>query len=137
MGTHGLQGAVTPFPGRERHVAWTFRLGHPSALPWGCQQTAKQADPSGLITRDVLMTVNRAIWRDQLTASERSVLGRADDGVVGSRPDVLVIGGGILGVSIASACAAAGLGKVLLIETGRLGAGATGGATGLLIPEPH
>jgi len=83
------------------------------------------------------MTVNRAIWRDQLTASERSVLGRADDGVVGSRPDVLVIGGGILGVSIASACAAAGLGKVLLIETGRLGAGATGGATGLLIPEPH
>jgi glycine/D-amino acid oxidase-like deaminating enzyme len=26
---------------------------------------------------------------------------------------------------------------VLLVETGRLGAGATGGATGLLIPEPH
>ena len=27
--------------------------------------------------------------------------------------------------------------RCLLIETGRLGAGATGGATGLLIPEPH
>jgi glycine/D-amino acid oxidase-like deaminating enzyme len=84
-----------------------------------------------------LMTVNGAIWRDQLTAGERSVLGRADDGVRHARPDVLVIGGGILGVNIASACAEAGLGDVLLIETGRLGAGATGGATGLLIPEPH
>ncbi|HTA07749.1 MAG TPA: FAD-binding oxidoreductase [Streptosporangiaceae bacterium] len=83
------------------------------------------------------MTVNGAIWRDQLTAAERSVLGRADDGVRHARPDVLVIGGGILGVNIAAACAEADLGDVLLIETGRLGAGATGGATGLLIPEPH
>jgi len=81
--------------------------------------------------------VNSAIWRDQLTADERSVLGRADDGVAGARPDVLVIGGGILGVTTAAACAEADLGSVLLIETGRLGAGATGGATGLLIPEPH
>jgi len=82
------------------------------------------------------MTVTGAIWRDQLTAAERAVLGRAD-GVADSRPDVLVIGGGILGVSIAAACVEADLGSVLLIETGRLGAGATGGATGLLIPEPH
>ena len=83
------------------------------------------------------MTVNGAIWRDQLTPQERAVLGRADEGVAGATPDVLVIGGGILGVSTAAACAEAGLGDVLLIETGRLGAGATGGATGLLIPEPH
>ncbi len=83
------------------------------------------------------MTVNGAIWRDQLNPEERSVLGRADAGVQGATPDVLVVGGGILGVSTAAACAEAGLGSVLLIETGRLGAGATGGATGLLIPEPH
>src|SRR5258708_21988911 len=83
------------------------------------------------------MPGNGAIGRDQPTAEERSVLGRADDGVAGARPDVLVIGGGILGVTTAAACAEAGLGSVLLIETGRLGAGATGGATGLLIPEPH
>jgi glycine/D-amino acid oxidase-like deaminating enzyme len=83
------------------------------------------------------MTVNGAVWRDQLTAPERALLGRADQDVIGSRPDVLVVGGGILGVSTAAACVAAGLGSVLLIETGRLGAGATGGATGLLIPEPH
>lgn len=83
------------------------------------------------------MTVNGAVWRDQLTAHERELLGRADHDVLGSRPDVLVVGGGILGVSTAAACTEAGLGSVLLIETGRLGAGATGGATGLLIPEPH
>jgi glycine oxidase len=83
------------------------------------------------------MTVTGAIWRDQLTADERAVLGRADDSVAGSTPDVLVVGGGIVGVATAFACADAGLGTVLLIETGRLGAGATGGAAGLLIPEPH
>jgi glycine oxidase len=83
------------------------------------------------------MTVTGAIWRDQLTADERAVLGRADSSVAGARPDVLVVGGGIVGVTTAFACADAGLGTVLLIETGRLGAGATGGAAGLLIPEPH
>jgi glycine oxidase len=83
------------------------------------------------------MTVTGAIWRDQLSASERAVLGRVDADVSGARPDVLVIGGGIVGVSTAFACADSGLGEVLLIETGRLGTGATGGATGLLIPEPH
>jgi len=83
------------------------------------------------------MTVTGAVWRDQLTADERATLGRADNVAAGARPDVLVVGGGILGVSTAFACANAGFGDVLLIETGRLGAGATGGATGLLIPEPH
>jgi glycine oxidase len=83
------------------------------------------------------MTVTGAIWRDQLTADERAVLGRAADSVAGATPDVLVVGGGIVGVTTAYACAAGGLGNVLLIETGRLGAGATGGAAGLLVPEPH
>ncbi len=83
------------------------------------------------------MTVTGPFWRDQLTADERATLGRRDPDVAGARPDVLVVGGGILGVSTAAACVEADLGNVLLIETGRLGAGATGGATGLLIPEPH
>jgi glycine oxidase len=83
------------------------------------------------------MTVQSAIWRDQLTAAERAALGRDDGAVDGARPDVLVIGGGIMGVTIAAACREIGISSVLLIETGRLGAGATGGATGLLIPEPH
>jgi len=78
-----------------------------------------------------------AIWRAQLTPEERAVLGRADGAVPGARPDVLVVGGGIMGVAVAAACVAAGIGSVLLVETGRLGTGATGGATGLLIPDPH
>lgn len=83
------------------------------------------------------MTVTRAIWRDQLTAEQLGMLGR-DAGVIADpRPDVLVIGGGILGIATAAAVQDARLGTVQLIEAGRLGAGATGGATGLLIPEPH
>jgi glycine oxidase len=82
------------------------------------------------------MTSHGAVWRAQLTPAERAALGRADAEVAGARPDVLVVGGGIMGVAAAAACVAGGA-SVLLIETGRLGAGATGGATGLLIPEPH
>src|SRR5260370_40305903 len=82
------------------------------------------------------MTVERAIWRDQLTAAERAALGRGHGAIPDPRPDILVVGGGIMGVATAAACCEAGLGSVLLIETGRLGTGATGGAPGLLIPEP-
>jgi glycine oxidase len=84
-----------------------------------------------------VMTVDGAVWRDQLTAAERAALGRGHGSIPDPRPDILVIGGGIMGVTTAAACAEAGLGSVLLIETGRLGTGATGGASGLLIPEPH
>jgi glycine oxidase len=83
------------------------------------------------------MTVTGAIWREQLTANQRAVLGRDVGTIANTRPDVLVVGGGILGIAIASSVQDAGLGSVQLIEAGRLGAGATGGATGLLIPEPH
>jgi glycine oxidase len=83
------------------------------------------------------MTVTGAIWRDQLTAEQRAMLGRGAGTIEQPRPDVLVVGGGILGVAIAAAISDAGLGVVQLIEAGRLGTGATGGATGLLIPEPH
>lgn len=83
------------------------------------------------------MTVTAAIWREQLTAEQRAMLGRDAGTIANPRPDVLVIGGGILGVAIAASVHDAGLGSVQLIDAGRLGAGATGGATGLLIPEPH
>ena len=48
-----------------------------------------------------------------------------------------MVGGGIAGVATAIACHELDLGSVLLIEAGRLGSGATGGAAGLLTPEPH
>jgi glycine oxidase len=83
------------------------------------------------------MTVDGAIWRYQLTPAERAALGRGEGTIPDRFPDILVVGGGIMGVTTALACHEAGLGSVLLIETGRLGAGATGGAGGLLVPEPH
>jgi glycine oxidase len=83
------------------------------------------------------MTVDGAVWRYQLTVAERTALGRGDGSIPDPCPDLLVVGGGIMGVTTALACLEAGIGSVLLIETGRLGAGATGGAAGLLVPEPH
>src|SRR5207248_2921551 len=52
-------------------------------------------------------------------------------------PDVLVVGGGMVGVATAVACRRAGLGTVALVERSTLGAGATAGAGGLLVPEAH
>jgi glycine/D-amino acid oxidase-like deaminating enzyme len=83
------------------------------------------------------MAVDSAIWRDQLTATERAELARSGGVLPDPRPDVLIVGGGIAGVATAVSCHEAGLGSVLLIEAGHLGSGATGGAAGLLTPEIH
>ena len=83
----------------------------------------------------VVMTISSAIWRDQLAPGERAALGRGAGFIPDTRPDVLIVGGGIVGAATAMACRAAGLGSVLLIEAGQLGSGATGGAAGLLTPE--
>jgi glycine oxidase len=83
------------------------------------------------------MIADTAVWRDELTAAERAQLGRGPGVITEPRPDILVVGGGIAGVATAAACHEAGLGSVLLIEAGRLGSGATGGAAGLLTPEIH
>ncbi len=75
-------------------------------------------------------------WPEQLDDDETRALERADD-VDGPLPDVLVVGGGIMGVSIATALRAGGAGSVLLLDAGRIGSGSSGGAAGLLTPEPH
>ncbi len=68
---------------------------------------------------------------------ERAALDPGPPARLDRRPDLLVVGGGVLGVATAVACSEAGLGSVVLIEADHLGAGATGGAAGLLIPEAH
>jgi glycine/D-amino acid oxidase-like deaminating enzyme len=83
------------------------------------------------------MVQETAVWRDRLNAQDRAQLGRGAGTIELQHPDILVVGGGIVGVATAAACHAAGLGSVLLIEAGRLGSGATGGAAGLLTPEIH
>lgn len=90
-----------------------------------------------VVIRMIVMVSGRTIWTDQLEPWELSVLDPGMPETLARRPDVLVVGGGILGVATAVACRDAGVGSVLLIEACRLGSGATGGAAGLLVPEAH
>jgi glycine oxidase len=83
------------------------------------------------------MVRGATIWTDQLEPAELSALDPGVPEPLERRPDVLVVGGGILGVSAAAACCDAGAESVLLIDARRLGSGATGGAAGLLVPEAH
>jgi glycine oxidase len=77
------------------------------------------------------------IWRE--TAGE-AVLAALESGVppdLDRRPDVLVVGGGVVGLVTAALCRRAGLGRVTLIERDRLASGASGGAAAMLTPEAH
>jgi glycine oxidase len=86
------------------------------------------------------VVAEHAIWLDLLSETERQQLAPGAAREVNRRPDVLVVGGGIIGLATAAACVRAGLRaeSVVVIErAGRLGLGATGGAAGLLMPESH
>ena len=76
-----------------------------------------------------------SVWWDLLSASGRGLLHRRDD--LPSTADVVVVGGGMLGVAIAWFARQANLGRVVLVEAEFLGAGASGGAAGLLVPDAH
>jgi glycine oxidase len=81
--------------------------------------------------------VAEAVWRDTAGAG---VLAALEPGVppdLDRRPDVLVVGGGVIGLATAALCSRAGLGRVVLIERERLAAGASGSAAALLTPEAH
>lgn len=75
-------------------------------------------------------------WASDLDDRDRLVL-EAGRGPIDLTPDVLIVGGGVMGVAAALACERAGLGSVQLIEASGLGGGASGGSAGLLQPEPH
>jgi glycine oxidase len=78
-----------------------------------------------------------AVWRD--TAGD-AVLAALEPGVppdLDRRPDVLVVGGGIVGLTTAALCSRAGLGRVTLVERDGLASGASGGAAAMLTPGAH
>ena len=55
-------------------------------------------------------------WSGELGEDDRARLCPGFGQDLPRRPDVLVVGGGVVGVATAVACATAGLGSVLLIE---------------------
>jgi glycine/D-amino acid oxidase-like deaminating enzyme len=77
------------------------------------------------------------LWSATLDPADRALLdpGVPDD--LDRHPDVLVVGGGVIGLAAALFCHRAGLGRVLLIEAQHLAAAASGGAGGALVPELH
>jgi glycine oxidase len=83
------------------------------------------------------VAVGETVWRDTAGAG---VLEALEPGVppdLDRRPDVLVVGGGAVGLAVAALCSRAGLGRVVVIERDRLAAGASGSAAALLTPEAH
>jgi glycine oxidase len=76
---------------------------------------------------------NRAVW--ELDAD----LGLLDPGPgeLGSTYDVVVVGGGVIGLVTAAMCRRAGLGEVAVVEAGRLADGPSGRGGGILAPAVH
>jgi glycine/D-amino acid oxidase-like deaminating enzyme len=77
------------------------------------------------------------VWADHLDPADRAALDPGVPDRLDRRPDVLVVGGGAIGLATALYCGRAGLGRVLVIDAVRLAAGASGGAAGVLDPELH
>jgi glycine oxidase len=80
----------------------------------------------------------RTVWDDRLTDDLRAGLspGRPDD--LNRSPDVLVVGGGAIGLSVAVACRQAGLGEVVVLDQAdRLAAAASGANGGAIAPDMH
>lgn len=78
----------------------------------------------------------RPVWDDALDDDALRALdpGPSD---IDPTPDVLVIGGGAVGLAAAVMCRRAGLGRVQVIERDRCGAGPSGSAAGGLSPVMH
>lgn len=83
------------------------------------------------------MTAHHPLWRDLLNEHQEAALDSGLPDRLPRTPDVLVVGGGMVGMATAVACQRAGLGTIALVERSTLGAGATAGAGGLLVAEAH
>ena len=82
--------------------------------------------------------VRAAVWEEGLSAAERAALGPGVPAELNRRPDVLVVGGGVIGLATAVACRLAGLGSVVVVERAeRLASAASGGNGGAVAPDMH
>ena len=61
------------------------------------------------------------VWDDTLAVEDRRALDPGSPERFDPTPDVLVVGGGVIGLATAVFCTRAGLDRVLVVERGRLG----------------
>src|SRR5260221_13484944 len=75
-----------------------------------------------------------SVWFSTLSPAERHELDGMGQSHLAKTPDVLVVGGGIIGLSVAYFLAEGGA-RVQLIEAGRIAAGASGANAGGIWPN--
>src|SRR4051812_3592992 len=79
-----------------------------------------------------------AIWGELLDPDEQSALRPGVPAVLDRRPDVLVAGGGAIGLAVAVACVRAGLGRIVVLEReAQLANAASGANAGAIAPDMH
>ena len=83
------------------------------------------------------MATGTPVWRDIADAAVLAALEPGAPAELDPTPDVLVVGGGMVGLATAAMCTRAGLGRVQLIERDGLAEAASGRAAAMLSPEPH
>jgi glycine oxidase len=83
------------------------------------------------------MRVQGTVWASTVHPADRNALEPGVPADLDRHPDVLVVGGGVIGLATAVFCRRAGIGRVLVIEAARLAGAASGGAGGALAPELH
>jgi glycine/D-amino acid oxidase-like deaminating enzyme len=81
--------------------------------------------------------VQGTLWASTVDPDDLAALAPGVPADLDRHPEVLVVGGGVIGLATAVYCRRAGTGRVLVIEAARLAAAASGGAGGALIPELH
>ena len=77
------------------------------------------------------------VWASTVDPADQAALAPGVPADLDRHPDVLVIGGGVIGLATAVCCRRAGISRVLVIEAARLAAAASGGAGGALAPGLH
>jgi glycine/D-amino acid oxidase-like deaminating enzyme len=81
--------------------------------------------------------VQGTVWASTVDPGDRAALDPGVPADLDRHPDVLVVGGGVIGLATAVFCRRAGVDRVLVIEAARLAAAASGGAGGALAPALH
>ena len=81
--------------------------------------------------------VQGTLWASTVDPADQAALDPGVSADLDRHPEVLVVGGGVIGLATAVFCRRAGVGRVLVIEAARLAGAASGGAGGALAPELH